>query len=810
MPGIEEYYSGRTLLVTGGTGLVGKVLLESILRKLPGVRKVYVLIRPRTRADGSLRTAARRLREEILGSSAFDHLRSLHGSGFDSFVRQRLEAVAGDLSREGLGMDPDAYETLRREVDVVINSGALAVFDAPLDLALRTNALGPRRVLEFARDSAKRAFVAHVSTCYVNALGGPVFETPLDPTQIPAEAGSREPFDVDDEVRAIQDRVDRIRSREADRALRSLRHRLKAAWSDRGNARRGEDGPAQGRAKDLVRELRDEWIRRRLVEEGMEWARRRGWNDTYTFTKAMGEQLFMRHRGEVPGLILRPSIIESSLCTPAPGWMDGFRMLDPLIVSFARGQLFEFPGNPESVLDVVPADIVVNALLAAIPWTHARGEPLVLQVASGMENPLKLKDFRDYLVEYFERAPLGRGVGGENHLPEVTFPESRQFLRRLEYRHLLPLRLLERAGSLLRPTSWGRRRHAHLRSRRAALERLHRYAVIYGPYAESQARFLTFNTRRLWKALSAEERRSFPFDIRTLNWRRYVQEIHVPGIKFHLLGIGPPEAGAAPAGDESPPGWRPGDDAAPPQSGPAKAEKVLSLIDRLDPREVGRWITPVHAKMFRAACCRLIRTICDRHLDLECAGREHIPERGPFIVVSNHTSHVDTGVLLASLGRLATRVHPAAATDYWFRNPLLGRLLHSTLGAIPFDRHSPNVSQALSLPAEILRNGGSLIFYPEGGRSLTGELRPFKSAIGLLALASAAPLLPVYIEGAYKALPKGKPFIKRHPVRVRFGPPIPIEPYLGRLDRESVSDLARELAEHVQTAVASLRKRRTE
>jgi hypothetical protein len=124
----------------------------------------------------------------------------------------------------------------------------------------------------------------------------------------------------------------------------------------------------------------------------------------------------------------------------------------------------------------------------------------------------------------------------------------------------------------------------------------------------------------------------------------------------------------------------------------------------------------------------------------------------------------------------------------------VARLLHATLGGIPFDRQRRNVARALALPAQVLRNGHALIFYPEGTRSLDGTLHPFRSTVGLLALASAAPIVPAAISGAAQALPKGRLWIAHHPVRVRFGPPIAIEPYLACLDGESVASVSRRIA----------------
>jgi 1-acyl-sn-glycerol-3-phosphate acyltransferase len=223
------------------------------------------------------------------------------------------------------------------------------------------------------------------------------------------------------------------------------------------------------------------------------------------------------------------------------------------------------------------------------------------------------------------------------------------------------------------------------------------------------------------------------------------------------------------------------------------------------PVEAQAWTTPLYKKAIQRGSFALIRSICDRRLALQCFGIEHLPERGPFIVIANHTSHVDTGVLMTALGKHAGQVHPTAAADYWFRSKLIAWALHSTLGAIPFDRHSRNIPTAAALPAQVLRNGHSLIFYPEGSRSDTGEMQKFKSTIGLLALASGAPVLPAYITGAAGALPKGESRIRRHPVRVHFGRPRMVESYLACLDQESLSSVAHRLADDVQEAVWQLR-----
>src|ERR1700685_1985029 len=68
--------------------------------------------------------------------------------------------------------------------------------------------------------------------------------------------------------------------------------------------------------------------------------------------------------GDLPVSVVRPSIVESALAEPRPGWIRGFRMAEPVIISYARGLLRQFPGVPEGVIDVIPVDLVVSAIVA--------------------------------------------------------------------------------------------------------------------------------------------------------------------------------------------------------------------------------------------------------------------------------------------------------------------------------------------------------------------------------------------------------------------------------------------------------------
>ena len=163
--------------------MLGKVLLERFLSHLAEVEKVYVLVRPKTRPGASPVSIEERLKQEVYDSQIFDPLKGRLGGPFDSLFHAKVQAVSGDVASEKLGLEPEVYDRLQREVDIIINCAAVVSFDAPLDKAVGLNTLGPRRIADFAK-GCNDAFFAQVSTCYVNATRkGPVPEELPDPTR---------------------------------------------------------------------------------------------------------------------------------------------------------------------------------------------------------------------------------------------------------------------------------------------------------------------------------------------------------------------------------------------------------------------------------------------------------------------------------------------------------------------------------------------------------------------------------------------------------------------------------------------------
>jgi HAD superfamily hydrolase (TIGR01490 family) len=507
---LREAYRGKKVLLTGGTGFLGMALIEKILRSLPDLGRLYLVVRP-SRGKG----AAERFQRDVLGSAAFRGLREKLGEGFEGYVSEKVRVLEGDVHAAGLGLDEGDLEELSREVDVVIHSAASVVFDAPLDAAVDSNVRGTLGLLKLARGWEKRPLFMHISTAYV---AGTIRE---DAPEAPPGATSPDgtALDAREEVLGLEAVVEEVDAASQERSL--LRRFETEARRELGMV--GEEDEVAERTD----QLRRAWMRERLVERGTRRARELGWNDVYTFTKSLAERMAVGERGEMPLVILRPAIIESSHGEPYPGWIQGTRMADPIIMAFAKGILREFPGDPRSYVDIVPVDHVVNAILAA--GVRRPEEPEVFQVASGERNPLRYSDLYDIVRDYFVRNPLRDSGGRPIQVPEWSFPGR----RRVEGQLKMELALLKAAGMLAARMPEGHMA-SDARQRIARAEKRARmslyYSRIYGAYANMTATFSTERTTALYRALSPEDREQFPFDITEVDWRAWMQGAHLPAL----------------------------------------------------------------------------------------------------------------------------------------------------------------------------------------------------------------------------------------------------------------------------------------
>ncbi|KAL7092754.1 hypothetical protein ACP275_11G001800 [Erythranthe tilingii] len=489
--GIVKFLKGKTFLITGGTGFLGKVLIEKMLRTAPDVQKIYVLIK----ANNS-EAALERLKNEVINAELFKNLKEKHGKSYQGFMLSKLIPVVGNVCETNLGLDKHTFDFMTNELDVIINSAANTTFDERYDTALDINTGGPTRLIGFAKQCLKLKLFLQVSTAYVNGQRqGRIMEKPFCAGESISAAGGEEAvlhhgslpkLIVEDEIKLL------VESKQS---------------------------------------LQDSSLVHKMKELGMQRAKKYGWQDTYVFTKAMGEMMIDNLRGEVPVVVIRPSVIESTYKEPFPGWMEGNRMMDPIILQYGKGQLTGFLVDPNGVLDV-PADMVVNATLAAMAKHGEAGKPEynIYQVASSVVNPLVFRDLAELLYQHFNSSPFMDSTGNPVRVPKMKLFHSMEDFSSHLWRHAI-----NRTGLGALANLDGKLSQKLETICRKSVEQAKYLANIYESYTFYGGRFDNSNTKRLMGCMTKEERQEFGFDVEKIDWEDYISNVHIPGLRRHVM-----------------------------------------------------------------------------------------------------------------------------------------------------------------------------------------------------------------------------------------------------------------------------------
>jgi long-chain acyl-CoA synthetase len=344
---IRETLAGRHVFLTGGSGFVGKVWLAMALTQLPEIERIYVFLRPK-----ALVPARQRFQKLVNTSRAFRPLHERYGQSLGAFLSERVEVVEGELTAPDLGLPPALVRRLKRNLDVFIHCAGLVDFNPDLRKALSSNVDATMRVADFV-EHCDHASLLHISTCYVAGMRyGEIPET-LDPNYAP----TAESFSARAELADAHARIDAIlRAHSTEAVTDSLREEVLREL--RTDARKE---PSPHMVETLVRKRQREQQRRALEDEGMERAARLGWHNTYTYSKSLAESLLAQRRTRLRYAVLRPSIVESAIEFPEPGWNESFNGSAPL--AYIMGSWFRMvPARPDAPFDVVPVDLVSRAM----------------------------------------------------------------------------------------------------------------------------------------------------------------------------------------------------------------------------------------------------------------------------------------------------------------------------------------------------------------------------------------------------------------------------------------------------------------
>lgn len=502
---LASSFAGKTVLVTGFTGFLGKVWVSLVLDRFPDVRRVILLARGQGDTAAEARVAG-----VFERSPALRPLRRRYGAGYAAFLEARVATVEGDCGEERLGLDSRTYERLAAETDLVVHFAGLVDFEPdPVD-ALRANTYGALSIARFAARAG--APLLHVSTGFVAGMRSGRVEESLTVGVSPRG----EPFDVDAELRA------------ADEACASSAHDTRS----RREQKRDRIAAIRARATAL------------------------GWPNIYTYTKGLAEHVALREH--VATTIVRPTIVECARAFPFPGWNEGINTSGPLFWLLS-GPFRGLPAQPQHHFDVVPVDTVARSLIVIAARALQRGALGVVHLASSEVNPFTFgraieltalaarrahgrhdaKPVARFVLRHLDAVPAPHPERDPLSVPNVRrrLRSARELVDRTAVETWLPRALRDR---LERPARELRQGLAMaLGNVDTELARVDYLLELYRPFIHDyDYRFEARAIGELENGLSHVERHDFGFDAASIDWRHYWLDVQAPGLEtwcFPLL-----------------------------------------------------------------------------------------------------------------------------------------------------------------------------------------------------------------------------------------------------------------------------------
>ncbi|CAN7999089.1 unnamed protein product [Ixodes hexagonus] len=454
---INEFFKDRAVFLTGGTGFLGKILIEKLLRSCHSLKNVYILLRAK---DGM--APAERM-EELLNCPVFESIKRDNPTALGKLV-----PVIGDILLPGLGLSQPDLKTLVENVSVVYHSAASVRFDEPLRKAIDINVLGTRRVLELCHKLKSIAAFVHVSTAYCFCNRDHIDEV-VYPESIPYQ-------------RVID-----------------------------------------------VSEWLEEDLQEKILGQVMG-----GRPTTYHYTKALAESLLVHEGGNLPIVILRPSIVTCSWKEPMVGWVDNFNGPAGFVIATGKGVLRSMVIRPNSSADIYPVDMVANMMITSSwhIWKQPpMSAPFVINCTSGSFRRLTWQQIFEYskpLVLKYPSNVVYRYPGGSFKTSHFWHAVACQL------DHNLPAFFVDTLARLFgqKPILGD------------VYKRIHRAMGMLEFFVTHEWTFAVDNLRLLMAELEGSDRQTFDFDIRTIDWVPYLEQ-YILGVRKYVLKEDPSTIPAA-------------------------------------------------------------------------------------------------------------------------------------------------------------------------------------------------------------------------------------------------------------------------
>lgn len=440
---IQEFYKNKIIFLTGGSGFLGKVIIEKLLRSTD-VKRIYVLIRSKRGEDVQDRIAA--WKDDVV----FSQVLKCNPEGM-----KRIVPISGDCKEADLGISKADRGLLASEVQVVIHGAATTRFTEPLHLALDINTRAARLMLELAKEMTRLEAYVHVSTAFSNCIIDHIDEC-FYPEHLVCNV----------------DTVLTLRETLSDELLESVTPVLLSKYPN-----------------------------------------------TYTYTKALAEQVLQKDSGDLPLCIYRPGIIVTAYKEPVEGWIDNLFGVTQLIYTAALGYIRITRLNTDANANILPVDYCVNLLLA-LAWRTAEDyatrkkegivipSPPIYNYVPAENNMISWGDFRDKSPALSNDYPFER-MKWFPFLQCTT--NSRIFTLLSFFYHLVPGFIVDTVFRLK-----GQKPRAI-----DMYKKLHSATHILAFFGATTWHFGTRNTENLWQSMTPKDQQLFEFDMNSLDWDDY-------------------------------------------------------------------------------------------------------------------------------------------------------------------------------------------------------------------------------------------------------------------------------------------------